>query len=263
MTLLVAVPVIIHSKADIIGEPEDHLLLVLRGVGAMSIITALFAVKYIPVGEATAIFFSAPLFTLIFGKIFLNEVFGKYELLMLILTLGGVVAVVNPLNFINDIAHTSVENQVIGCSIAILTAVLMAVAAVVLRKLKHVPFIVLVFWGAVSIGILSILLIFALDDYSLPVSKEDYMITLGAAITGCIANFLFTLAVRFASAGSVLIVKSSEVIFAAVYQMFLFSDPLTTSEVVGAILICTSVILLNRKQWIMEKLKSVDEKIPE
>ena len=220
--------------------------------------------KFIPVGEATAIFFSAPIFTVIFAKIFLNEPYGKYETFALILSLGGVITVINPVKIIKAAQEdTSLTDHIIGCSLALSSAVIMAGSTVVIRKQRHIHFSVLAFWFGVAMCLLSVVLMISFQSFipiAFPDTPEEIGICVGAGVSGAIANIFFAIALRFGDAGKVIIAKSTEVIFAAVYQVLLFDQPITITMAVGTVFICVSIGLLNSKKLVLKQLNKLSNK---
>ena len=252
--ILFCLPFIIYKKENIFGRKEDRFYLLLHCLCSLDLIASIFAFNYIPVGEATAIIFSGPLFTMIFARIFLKEPFGKYELVAAVGTLSGVVAVVNPNKIITDIHSGTFQDQIIGCSCALGTALLMASWATVLRKLKHVTWSVLTFWAGIGMMAYSLILNGLFNTFTVPDTLENAAVSFGSVVMAVIANLFFILALHYAQAGYVVVGKSTEVIFAALYQIFLFKDDITLTTAAGMVLICFSVIFLNSKNFILDNI---------
>ena len=249
LQVIVCAPILLYKQKGVIGGKGDRLYLLLHGTLSLGLVGRIFSVYYIPVGEATAIFFSAPLFTMVFARIFLKEPFGKFDIFGSIFTFIGVILVIDLKN-INRTTYSTLTDQIIGCVLALATALFMSAGAVVMRKLKHIDWVVLASWTGVAAMLYSMILTVCLDSFALPDTTDGAIITFGAAITGVLANLFFTIALHFANAGFVVIGKTTEVIFAALYQAFLFGQIITPMSAVGIAFICLSIIVLNAKNQI-------------
>ena len=76
-------------------RPVNHRGLVLRGVfGGLAVLLFFTALAHLPVGTATLLTYTAPVFTAIDSAIFLGERVSRATVAALVLTLGGVVLVV-------------------------------------------------------------------------------------------------------------------------------------------------------------------------
>jgi len=249
---------IVHHRLignNILGNKDDKIWIIVRCLSACAIVTEILCVKFIPVTQALVIIFTSPIYALIFARLFLNEPFGKYELVMVLLTVSGVVIVINPIEIIQSFkTSTPVMDHAIGYSLAFATALGIAASTVVFRRLNHFHVAVHMFLGSASTAILSLILVFSLDEFLLPTSK-DIPILLISIATGISQNLLMTLAAHFTTATTVSMVLTTSVIFAALYQLLLFNDAITLTTVVGSVLVCLSILLLNSKENIIIYIK--------
>ena len=141
--------IIVYLKESVLGtKKSDVIWLILRGVGGSSaFLTIFYSVKFIPVTEATVIKLSSPIFGITFAWVFLSEPFGVYEAVMLLLTIFGVICVVNPLQIVDNIGdEVTITDHIIGCLLSLACAVSFAMVGIVLRKLKHVHATASMFW---------------------------------------------------------------------------------------------------------------------
>ena len=258
LQVLLCIPVILYTKSNIIVKPEYQVNLMIAAIVNLNIIVSVFSVQFIPVGEATAVQFCAPIFTIIFAKILLKEHCGKYKAFVLILSLVGAITVINPVKLVNDIAvGTHVIDHVIGCSLSLLSALGIGLTSVLTRYLRDINFSVIAFWYSSTMTICSLILMGIFQSFEFPKTNEEIVISLGAGLSGAAANMLFALALHYGDAGLVMIVKSTEVIFTGIYQILLFNDQVTSTTGAGAFLICLGILLLNTKGWIMANLNRI------
>ena len=249
---------IIQRKESFFERRKNRFQIFLTSALYFGMAASLFAVKFIPVCEATIIMMSSPLFAMVLGKLFLREPFGWYEIFILIITLIGIVLIIKPGEIVNALQENiPIKNHIIGCSLALTSAVIMALGSIMVRKLKEIHFSIFIFWGGIAVLLCSTTLNIENNDFDLPNSFMKYVISLTSAFTGLLVHMFAMLALKYMNVGSVLIVRSSEVVFVAIYQVFLFEGDLTLTTILGSATICSSIILINTKLLVMKKIKNV------
>ena len=237
-------------------EQKERLYVKKMTAAYLGLISSLFCVKFIPVTEATTIMMTAPLLALILGKLFLNEPFGIYEGIMVSCTFAGTLAVINPVKLVHDLKlNNNITDHVIGLALSFVTALSMATCAIMFRKLKNVHFSIVMFWGGVSVIVGSVFLVCIFGDVSQPHNPTEIVISISAAVSGVLVQMFLILALKYANAGPVLIVRSIEIVFVIIYQVIFFDDHIFFTTVLGSILIFISIILANTKTWILSKVK--------
>ena len=254
----------IQAKASLFGERSDRVWLAIRAVGSIGYIASMYSIKFIPVTETTAIQLSSPIFGMILARFVLKEPFGLYEGVMLILTVIGTLLVINPVTILASLeSKVTVFDHIIGCSLAFFNSICLATMILIFRKLKHLHYSVLMFWGGVSTTVMCSFVIAVTDSFTLPCSLEDGFISVGSGVTGGLALLFLTLASRYCTVGQTMIVKSVEVIFAAVYQISVFKETIVLSTVFGSVLICLSVIFISIKKKLSHQLKKITCQVSE
>ena len=246
-----------YVKASVICKREDFWWLFIRCLGSIGFVASQFSVKFIPVTEATVIMLSSPFFGMVLARIFLSEPLGIYEGIMLIFTIAGVVTVIDPSAIVNDVgAHVTLSDHVIGSALSLVTAFTVAMRAVIFRKLRHIHFSVLNFWGGVAATFYAIILMVVFNDYILPTALSEIGICVASSVTYVSSNLLLTLATRLCHVGKVMIATTIEVIFAALYQLLLFQDPFTSTSIVGSLLVMFSIVLIHMKSKILKSQRT-------
>ena len=145
------------------------------------------AVKRLPIGDCTAIFFSTPAVTLLLSTVLLKEHCGVYRLLIGTCLVIGVVIISRPPALfpapilapdnstatnathsgVSGLRHTAEVKQpydLVGLAFAVAMPFLSAWVAIITRELRAVHFSVLVFWFAIGGLLVSIIGILFLDS---------------------------------------------------------------------------------------------------
>lgn len=95
--VIVVLPVALYSGAGVLGPKGHRGLLQLQGVvGALTLVLLFFSFRRLPLGDATTIIFSSPVFVLILSFLFLREPCGFFRTLVVCMLLTGVVLISKP-----------------------------------------------------------------------------------------------------------------------------------------------------------------------
>jgi len=74
LQLALTIPPAVYSNTEMVYSPKTTALLVLRGVsGTCGMLTRFYAVQNMPLGDATVLMFTSPIFVAILARIFLKE----------------------------------------------------------------------------------------------------------------------------------------------------------------------------------------------
>ena len=147
------------------------------------------AVKRLPIGDCTAIFFSTPAVTLLMSTVLLKEHCGVYRLLIGTCLVIGVVIISRPPALFpappsaadnttaSNVTHSESEDSgltdtievkqpydLVGLAFAVAMPFLSAWVAIITRELRTVHFSILVFWFAIGGLIVSVVGILFLDS---------------------------------------------------------------------------------------------------
>lgn len=130
-----ALPFMTDVTAQLNLPARTKWLLALRGViGSIAVVLHLTSLRYIPAGDAIAIFFTSPIFTMVFARLFLNERITRTHLVAAALSILGGFIVTSPMS--DGGLHTIPARQrVIGSACAAAAAVLSSLVYIVLRNL--------------------------------------------------------------------------------------------------------------------------------
>ena len=258
----------------VLGPRGKRKLLFSRGaVGIVGMLCNWTVLSQMPLGEATVIVFTAPLFTCIFGSLFLGEPFGPIEIFAAVLSFAGVILVARP-KFIFGIIHMyddcgqevpaeHVESKLprsVLIGIGILGAVASAFTNIIVRKLLDVNAIVTVGYLMAVAVVMAPLGSFLLQDPVLPSSITSWFAILGICILGFAGQAFKTQGLKWENAGVGSLMRNLDLVFAFSFQVLLLRQKPPVLSVVGAMLTILGTFFLGSKKiWSSSKDKTKSE----
>jgi drug/metabolite transporter (DMT)-like permease len=220
------------------ANPMGH---VWRGVvGTMAMGLGFAGLGYLPLPEATAIGYAAPLLTVVFAAMFLGEEVRAFRISAVILGLIGVLIVLAPRLSIDP--DTASIAEALGAMLVLGSAVFAALAQVFVRKLvTSEQTSAIVFWFSVTATVMSLI--------TLPFgwvwpSPLEAALLITAGLLGGLGQILLTSSYREADASLVAPFDYASMIFALGIGYFVFAEVPTLPMLGGAALIVTAGILI-------------------
>jgi drug/metabolite transporter (DMT)-like permease len=212
---------------------------------------------YLPLPEVTAIGYAAPLLTVIFAAMFLNEDVRIFRLSCVALGMVGVLIVLSPRLTVLDGGAGHAE--AFGAMLVLGGAVIAALAQVFVRKLvqtEKTPAIV--FYFSLTATILSLV--------TIPfgwVWPEPFELALliGAGLLGGLGQILLTSSYREADASLVAPFDYASMLFALAIGWFVFSEVPTGTMLAGAVLIIAAGILIILRERKLGKDRAQQRKV--
>ncbi|XP_059489915.1 solute carrier family 35 member G1-like [Neocloeon triangulifer] len=241
-------PMIACKLINPFGPPGYRLYLLLQGfVGGITLVALFVAFRKLPLGDATSIIFSAPIFVMLMSFIFLREPCGTFRFIIAFLLITGVILVSRPPFIFNqgDPAVTY-DYDIVGYSSAVLGALFSAVNIVLMRKCKDVHFSVLILYFSVGSFVISLALSFIEGPWTLggslwntPLIEWGYGSLVG--VTGLLGQVLLVIALNMEGAGKVAVTRSLDIVLAFVLQVCYWGQFPDIMGSVGSVLICICV----------------------
>jgi drug/metabolite transporter (DMT)-like permease len=220
------------SAAVRTANPLGHII---RGtIGVCSMFLTFSALARIPLADATAIGFTAPLVTVILAAIFLRETVRLYRWAAVLVGLGGVVVMLWP----HFEGGFETRERALGATFALMAAVCTASAMVQIRRLtatETTPAIVFYFQALASLAGLAT----AAWGWTLP-SAGDAALLLTIGILGGIGQILLTESYRYAPASLVAPFTYSAMLWAVLLGFILFAEIPPMLVLVGAGIVITA-----------------------
>ena len=224
-----------------------------------------------PLGDCTAIFFSAPAFTMILSCFILRDHCGVWRIIVAISLLTGVVVLARPESLFKS-DQTETEYDMVGLLSALSVPCLSALIVIITRQVsplhlsniplssfrqaKHVHYSVLVFWFGVGGLVVSLIGMFAIDDKPIFRDWDHRMCVLSimVALVGIIGSILMTKAVCWVTPSKVMVIRSFEVVAAYILQVTVFDVPTHWTDLMGTVCVISAVIAMGFEDCIMEKV---------
>ena len=186
------------------------------------------------VSNAIFLLYTAPIFSVIFAKIFFKEKIEKETLIGIAITLLGIFFILNPRTFSFNSKETL--GNLMGLASGFFYSA-MALTAKPLMK-KSLGYCI-VFW---QYFIISIIFAFFIKTDSIKAIIENWwqLLTIGILCTG-IAFLLFMEGVRKIKAQKIFIITTLEPLSGTIFALFFLKETLSVMTIIGAVLILYGV----------------------
>ncbi|TPE52156.1 DMT family transporter [Amaricoccus solimangrovi] len=218
-----------HGLATV--SPMGHAWRGIAGTTSMMLVFA--ALGLLPLPEATALGYAAPLLVVVFAAMFLGEQVRAFRLGAVALGLAGVLIVLWPRLTLG--AGGATPTQTLGAVLALGAAVFAALAQVFIRKLVHSEqTAAIVFYFSVTgaiVGLLTLPFGWVLPD------PRAAALLVGAGLVGGVGQILLTESYRHAEASVVAPFEYTSMLLAIALGYFVFAEVPTSTTLAGAALI--------------------------
>lgn len=253
--LLPAIPIVIYKGEPLLPKGKRIMLLLRSFTGTAALMLSFYAFRHMPLADASVIVFSVPVFTAIFARMFLKEPCGLFNAFSVAITMIGLVLITRPpLIFSNTIGSLGDNNgkTEVWSAVAAFSATLFgANAYVLLRALKGIHFsVIMVNFGSFAL-IMCVLVTWLIGALCLPHCGLDRLLIVALALFSFLGQILLTLALQLEQVGPVAIARSSDIVFAFIWQVLFFEEIPNFFSVAGAILVMSSVMLTGVRKWVI------------
>ena len=221
---------------------DRRLLLARAAVGTAALSLLYFALGRLPLGDATTIHYTAPIWTALTAAFLLGERSGRRVAASLVLSLGGVLLVAQP-SFLFGSGHGTLDR--LGVAAALGGSVLSGLAYTLVRKLRATDApLVIVFWLS-AVGAV-VALPFALGGWAWP-DGPTWGFLLGAGAATLLGQVALTHGLHRLPAGQATAVGYVQIVFAFAWSGLVFGDTPGVWSGVGAAVVLASVLLVGRR----------------
>ena len=217
-------------------RPLDHAIRSVSGVISLALLY--YAITEIPIADATAIAYAAPIFITVLSIFLLGEVIGLRRWIAVVVGFFGVLLITQP----------QADNLNIGALAALGSAIGGAMVAVWLRKLSKTE-------KSVAIGIYYnvlgtlVCLGWVLMTGWLTPRGADLWLFLGFGLGCGLQQWLLTVSFRYAEASLIAPFEYLAMVFAAVVGYVFWNEiPSLTTWIGGAIIAASGLFIFNRRQ---------------
>lgn len=220
------------------SRPAGHVLRSVYGVTAMSLWFA--GVQRLPLADALAITYAAPLVVVALAAVLLGETVRSHRWSAVGVGFLGVLIVLSP--HFDDVSHLGTDRGATGAGFCFLSAFFMALAQIEVRRLattERTGAIVVYF----SIGSALFSLVTLPFGWVMP-TGADFALLVACGLFGGIGQILLTLAYRHADASVVAPLEYASMIWAIGTGLWLFDEIPTLTMLVGTMVIVGSGIAI-------------------
>ena len=211
-------------------------LLIARGVvGTIALVCVFYAVTLLPLAEATLLQYLYPVFTSVLAFFFLKESIQKSTIVCIVLSLIGLVIMVQPDFIFGSSLQHSAPLPLLGVAAALIGSLGTGVAYVIIRKLSKTdnPSVIIFYFPFVALPV-SILLLGS--DFVMPDGISLVLLLLVGLFTQ-IAQFCLTMAIKLEKAARATAFSYVQVIFSALIGWLVFYEIPGLSTILGALFI--------------------------
>ncbi len=184
------------------------------------------AVKYNDLINFYIIFFTTPLFVSIFSYFFLKEKLSRFSVILIILSFVTIIYALQP----NETFIT------IYIFLPLLTSIFFALYQLLTKIVSRdkEPFIALFYTGILGSIIFSIIVLF---NWQPILNSSIWFVLFFLGFIGYLSHFIFAFVLQSLDLSFITNFQYSQLIWASLINVYFFNDPLSTSKIIGIILI--------------------------
>ena len=225
------------------SDPMGHFWRGLLGTTSMGLSFA--GLGLLPLPEVTAIGYAAPIIVVIFAAMFLGEQVRLFRLSMVVLGLAGVLVVLSPRLQLDPATISSRES--LGAVIVLLSAVLVALAQIFVRKLVNTETTsAIVFYFSVTAVLLSLLTL--PWGWVVPPPHVVALLVL-AGLLGGVGQILLTTSYRNTDASLIASFEYTSMLLAIIVGYTVFGEvPGAATLAGGAMLVIAGILIILRER---------------
>jgi drug/metabolite transporter (DMT)-like permease len=237
-------------------------------IGFVNFVLGYVSFTLLPLGDASALVLSAPIYTCFLAWLLLKEQLHWLQMPVLTLNVLGVICLCRPTQLQHllfgtsesSVSITSIspeqsvdtfhDTRLLGVTCALLAATTSSVMFVTNRLLRQTPVSVILWWWALGSAFLALIAAilfrnwFSMPSVRLPATSVELAVIAVNVITAIVAQFLLTVALKVEKAGPISVIRSSDIALAFLLQLLFVpgEQSLNWFAVIGALLILMSVV---------------------
>ena len=232
-----------HVGVSVTDFPKKKWVAMRVGVGSVAYVCKVWSFQFLPLGDASALVFTSPIFTCVIARIFLKEKLTPVSVGSLIFGLGGVVLIAKPTFIFGSEGHEFPWYYTI---VPLLSALTLAITYVLQRKIAaDVSSVTISFYVAVAQLFAGLgYQIVSGDPYTTPVCYVERELLVFCGLCLLIVWVSANLALRYESATLGSIIRNLDTVLAFFVQVVMFGERAEPMSLVGAALIMGGTISL-------------------
>ncbi|KAH9515862.1 hypothetical protein DERF_006636 [Dermatophagoides farinae] len=226
-------------------------------IGTIAVCCLFTAFNKIPIGDATTIYLTSPVFVAIFSFIFLHEPFRWLQSITIFITIIGVGFIAKPVFIFGTQQQQQTDQhyaqEILGQILSFISAISSSLALIFLRKLKSTSPIIILLWFAIAITIIGSIILVHLRLYRSLDWHDSWCIVLLVLIglLSMVEQYFITLSLQYEDASTISVTRSFNIVLAFLWEVIIFQETITWTSIVGAILVscCIIAIALNKRSY--------------
>ena len=242
-------------------------VVIARGVigGGFGFLCYFYAIKSLPLGDAVTLFSLYPIYTIFLAKIFLDEPITCRHFVIAVLCVCGGTLIAGPSFLNNERKAEEVEDtkyNPLGYIVALMGSVFASSVVILIRKAGTLGLHTLQLLASWSIfGVIMSILVgmtfgrIVEGMWIQPPNKQAWLFLFGTCVFGGAAHGLLNYAGRNVPAGQAAIVRSTDILWAYLLEVFYFRETPTVTTIVGVLMICISMVTLALEKFEAEREK--------
>lgn len=209
--------------------------------------------QMLPLGDASVIVFSTPLFTAVLSRIFIKEHITRLCIVSLLISLVGMCLTVKlPLILSSSdlIERIGTRRHLIGCAFALTSVINSSIYAIILRRLKSINPALNAFVQGFLSAIMGICIAPIFGGYQVQPCNSKMWIVVVFCVMDFLGNVLYARAMQKEEPTVVTnVVRSSDIFLCFLIQVIIFNDPADMYSVSGALIVFGSGLLMPVQRW--------------
>lgn len=222
-------------------HPAMHVGRAVFGVAAMALWFS--AVGILPLPEALAISYAAPVIVVVLAALILHEVVRLYRWGAVIVGFIGIIVILSPHLIVGD---TGAGSRPLGALLALGSTLIMAVVVILVRQMTRTETTgSIVFWFSIMASLVSLLTL--PFGWTVP-SSEQAAILVASGLLGGLGQIFLTQAFRYGEASTVAPFEYASMIWGVALGWLLFGElPQAATLLGGSILIAAGIFIIWRE----------------
>ncbi|OQR69401.1 solute carrier family 35 member G1-like [Tropilaelaps mercedesae] len=256
--LLLSFPAAVTRPEPLFGVRDTRLMLLARAIaGSTSLVLRFFAFQHMPLGEASTIIFSVPIFVTVLARIFLNEVCSVFHIVTCFLTVLGIGLITKlPLLVGGDSSDTfdvmgDNNERLYGVIAALSSCIFAASVIILLRKLKETdPYVIMFNFGWIALLLTSTATFVVQRTFIMPKTMVDAGLLVILAVLSFFGQLTLTFSLRTEEAGPVSVMRATvDIMLVFIWQVAFFREIPDLITIAGVVMVITCVIFTGFRKW--------------
>ncbi|RWS25258.1 solute carrier family 35 member G1-like protein [Leptotrombidium deliense] len=241
---------LLYKRHSIFAAAGEHLILFTRCVlGFIGVICGFFAIRTIPLGDASAIIYSTPVLVTLFAKIILKEKCSIVNCVAIVIAVIGVVLISRPSFLFESEDSVQEKNRLIGTALATGCCIFSALVFICIRKLQKTPSPLVIFYYSLTAVLCGSIMVLIFGKITIPTDYKTYLFILLMGFCGTFGQLFMTLAFKLEEAGPVSLARSLSMVIAFIYQITILNEKIMYTSIAGAGIVFVAIVIVALRKW--------------